>query len=129
VILITGHGDVQMAVRALKAGAFDFVEKPFSDQLLLDRIHEAVEFSQHHRERRIHEAEVRACMEALTPRECEVLEQVVAGEPNKRIAYLLGLSEKTVEFHRAHVMEKMKATSLADLIKKVLTVRDDWGKP
>lgn len=122
VIIITGHGDIHMAVDAMKAGAFDFIEKPFDEQLLLDLVQRAVEKSAEAAHDCALRDETRRRLELLTPREREVLDLVIAGEPNKRIALCLGICEKTVEAHRAKVMEKMNAASLADLIKKVITV-------
>ncbi len=120
VIVITGHGDVEMAVRAMKAGAFDFIQKPFNGQALLEVVQKAVDLSV----ARFHEASeqklVQHQLSRLTPRERQVLEFIVAGEPNKAIALSLGRSEKTVEFHRAKVMEKMQARSLAELMRKVM---------
>lgn len=116
VIVITGHGDVPAAVRAMKAGAIDFVEKPFDDQRLLDCIQEAIERDTRERESRKVHSEVRRRFERLTPRECQVMSMVVQGKLNKQIAAELGLSPKTVEVHRAHVMSKMEANSLAELV-------------
>lgn len=123
VILVTGHGDVQMAVRAMKAGAFDFVEKPFNDRILLDLVQRAVAKNLADRQGQAERGDVRARIATLTPRERQVLDLVVAGEPNKGIAYRLGISEKTVETHRAHVMEKMEARSFAELMKLVLPLK------
>lgn len=119
VIILTGHGDVQVAVRAMKAGAVDFVEKPFNNELLLDRIQTAVSESAQadaSRERRL---AIRIRMEQLTLREREVLELIATGETNKGAARRLNISEKTVEVHRARVMEKMQAKSLASLVRMV----------
>jgi RNA polymerase sigma factor (sigma-70 family) len=116
-IVVTGHAEVPMAVRAVKAGAIDFIEKPFSDQLLLDRVRQALEIDRQEREARARREEARRRVGHLTPREREVLDLVVAGRANKEIASALGLSPKTVEVHRARVMEKMEVDSLADLIK------------
>lgn len=123
VILVTGHGDVRMAVRAMKAGAFDFVEKPFNDQTLLDLVQRAVAKNLADRRDQAERGDVRARIATLTPRERQVLDLVVAGEPNKGIAHRLGISEKTVETHRAHVMEKMEARSFAELMKWVLPLK------
>ena len=117
VIFITGHGDVPMAVEAMKAGALDFVQKPFRDQDLLDRINEGLQ-----QEKSLHQVEVEideitGRLEALTPRERQVLERVVSGQPNKVIAMDLDVSQRTVEIHRARVMEKMQARSLAQLVQ------------
>ncbi|WP_294986592.1 response regulator transcription factor [Sulfuritalea sp.] len=120
IIFITGHGDVQMAVRAVQAGAFDFVEKPFNDQDLLDRIQRAITRDAEWRDRDLQQARLRALFATLTPRETEVLELVVEGLSNKAVANALGLSAKTVEVHRAKVMEKMHARSLSDLVKMAM---------
>lgn len=116
IIFITGHGDVPMAVRALKNGAVDFIEKPFSDQTLLDRIQQAVERSRRQIEEDKSRDELDKRMNTLSPRERDVMTLVVSGKSNKAIAATLGLSSKTVEVHRARVMEKMRATSLPDLV-------------
>jgi len=129
VIIITGHSDVQMAVRAMKAGAFDFIEKPFNDQALIDLVQKAIEENQAMVRARLEFDEIRERFDLLSPRERQVLEQIVAGEPNKRIAYHLGLSEKTVEAHRAKVMEKTRAGSLADLIKMATLLETAKGNP
>ncbi|MDX9860785.1 MAG: response regulator transcription factor [Rhodospirillales bacterium] len=129
VIIITGHSDVQMAVRAMKAGAFDFIEKPFNDQALLDLVQKAIEENQVMVRARLEYDDIRKRFDLLSPRERQVLEQIVAGEPNKRIAFHLGLSEKTVEAHRAKVMEKTKAGSLADLIKMATLLEAAKGNP
>ena len=120
IIFITGHGDVQMAVRALQAGAFDFVEKPFNDQDLLDRIQKAIAFDAERRGKEAQRAQLQALFASLTPREREVLDLVVEGMSNKAIANTLGLSAKTVEVHRAKVMEKMHARSISDLVKMAM---------
>lgn len=117
VIFLTGHGDVPLAVQAIKKGAFDFVEKPFHDQDLLDRIQRAIAFDAEQRGREAQRAQLRALFAGLTPREREVLDLVVEGLSNKAIANSLGLSAKTVEVHRAKVMEKMHARSISDLVK------------
>lgn len=127
IIIISGHADVPMAVRALKAGAFDFIEKPFNDELLLDLVQRAL---LQDRERRESMAEVEALherMAALTPREREVLELVVAGASNKQISSDLGVSLKTVEAHRARVMEKLQADSLSHLVRMAVAVGNDAG--
>ena len=117
IIFITGHGDVPMAVEAMQKGAVDFIQKPFRDQELLDRIREALATDEERRESQKHHAEVSSRLERLTNREREVFDLVVTGTPNKVIAYELGVSQRTVEIHRARVMEKMQARSLADLVK------------
>jgi len=117
VIFITGHGDVPMAVEAMQKGAVDFIQKPFRDQELLDRIGEALKTDQERRSAREEKTEVLIRIEKLTNRERQVLDLVVTGKPNKVIAYELGVSQRTVEIHRARVMEKMQAKSLADLVR------------
>jgi two-component system, LuxR family, response regulator FixJ len=117
VILISGHGDIPMAVQAMKDGAFDFLQKPFRDQELLDRINGALKLDAQNRESVDRLADLKAREESLTPREREVLALVVDGKANKVIAIDLGLSERTVEIHRANVMEKMGARSVAHLVK------------
>jgi FixJ family two-component response regulator len=119
-IVITGHAEVSMAVRAVKAGAIDFIEKPFSDQLLLDRVRQALEIDLEAREVRRRREDARRRLATLTGREREVLNLVVAGKANKEIAFELGVSPKTVEVHRAHVMSKMCVDSLAELIRITL---------
>jgi len=120
VIIITGHGDVPMAVRAMKMGAVDFIEKPFNDEVLLDAIRHALSIDSRQRGRQAGIAEIAARLAQLTPREHEVMEMVTAGRSNKEIAKLLGVSAKTVEAHRARVMEKMQAGSLAELVRMSL---------
>ncbi|MBV8166544.1 MAG: response regulator transcription factor, partial [Alphaproteobacteria bacterium] len=107
VIIITGHGDVPMAVRAMKAGAVDFIEKPFSDTTILDSVRRAMEASAHAGAAQGASVEALQRLESLTPRERQVLECLVRGRPNKVIAYELDISPRTVEIHRARVMEKM----------------------
>jgi RNA polymerase sigma factor (sigma-70 family) len=121
IIFITGHGDVPMAVDAMQKGAVDFIQKPFRDQDLLDRIREALKTDQERREEQQKHAEVAERLARLTNREREVFDLVVTGKPNKVIAYELGVSQRTVEIHRARVMEKMQARSLADLVKMHMT--------
>ena len=117
IIFITGHGDVPMAVEAMQKGAVDFIQKPFRDQELLDRIRQALATDEERREEQQQHVEVANRLERLTNREREVFDLVVTGKPNKVIAYELGVSQRTVEIHRARVMEKMQARSLADLVK------------
>ncbi|MDB5971347.1 MAG: DNA-binding response regulator [Hydrocarboniphaga sp.] len=117
VILLTGHGDVPMAVRAMKRGAHDFIQKPFNDQYLLDRVQEALQLSRRQIERRQLLQGLRERLGRLTAREQAVLDRLVLGQANKLIAAELGISERTVEVHRAHVMEKMEARTLAQLIQ------------
>jgi len=117
VVFITGHGSVSASVRAMKAGAADFLEKPVDEQQLLDVVYYALEKDRRARRERDEIAELRGSLASLTPREREVLGHVVAGRPNKQIAAELGTSEKTVKVHRARVMEKMKVASLAELAR------------
>jgi FixJ family two-component response regulator len=128
VIFITGHGDVPMAVQAMKEGAFEFIQKPFRDQDLLDRINHALKLDADNRTTVARRADVLHRLETLTPRERQVMDLVVEGAANKVIAIDLDLSERTVEIHRAKVMEKMAARSVAHLVKLHLTLTDD-GKP
>jgi len=117
IILVTGHGDIPMAVQAMKDGAFDFLQKPFRDQDLLDRINGALKLDAENRATEEKHAELKRRAESLTPREREVMAKVVDGYANKVIAIDLGLSERTVEIHRANVMDKMGARSIAHLVK------------
>lgn len=117
VVIITGYADVPIAVRAMKGGAFDFVEKPFSDEVLLQRIRRAISLDADTRRIDSERTSVEARLRLLTARERDVLERVIIGKSNKAIAAELKLSAKTVETHRAHVMDKMKAASLAELIR------------
>ncbi len=117
VIFMTGHGDVRLAVRAMKAGALDFLEKPFDDTAILASIAAAVEKHAHRLSPRPIDSELAARLDSLTAREREVLDLLVSGDPNKVIAYRLGISPRTVEIHRARVMEKMKAKSLPGLVR------------
>ncbi|TQV75927.1 response regulator FixJ [Denitrobaculum tricleocarpae] len=123
VIIITGHGDVPMAVKAMRAGAFDFIEKPFTDDALMESLQRA--WAQHRDAAESREqnsdSEILERIEALTPRERDVLDQLIIGRPNKIIAYELGISPRTVEVHRARVMDKMKAKSLSHLVRMALS--------
>ncbi len=123
VLILTGHGDVPMAVRAMKAGAFDFFEKPFNDQALLDRINRAIEHDGHRRQTNGQMRAIAERLDRLSPREREVLDLVVSGRLNKEIAADLGVSEKTVESHRSKVMFKMEANSLVELVRLVTLFR------
>jgi two-component system response regulator FixJ len=120
VIFITGHGDVPMAVEAMRHGAFDFLQKPFRDQDLIDRIQQALARDHETREPLREHGRTRARIASLTPREKEVLDLLTAGKANKMMAQDLGLSQRTVEIHRAHVMEKMGAKSVAQLVRMVM---------
>lgn len=122
IIFVTGHGDVPMAVEAMHHGAFDFIQKPFRDQELLDRINQALTWDQEHRSDEDYRRGVIERFQSLTPREREVMDCVVRGLANKVIAMDLSLSQRTVEIHRARVMEKMNARSLADLVRMSLLV-------
>ena len=122
VIFITGHGDVPMAVQAMKEGAFEFIQKPFRDQDLLDCINHALKQDADNRSSAARRSEVQRRLESLTPREKQVMDLIVDGSANKVIAIDLGLSERTVEIHRAKVMEKMGARSVAHLVKLHLTL-------
>lgn len=128
VIVLTGFGDVPAAVRALKGGAVDFVEKPFNPQALLDLVQLAIARDAEIREQAEREAELAERMAMLTPREQEVMALVVAGKANKVIAIDLSISERTVELHRGRIMKKMQVRSLAELIRMVLPPSHDISK-
>jgi two-component system response regulator FixJ len=124
VIIITGHGDVPLAVKAMKAGAVDFIEKPFDDGVLLDCVQRALAESQRGQAGEAAAAGLEG-LGQLTPRERDVLHQLIVGNPNKVIAYELGISPRTVEVHRARVMEKMQAKSLSHLVRMALAAGVD----
>ena len=126
VIFITGHADVPMAVEAMQQGAFDFPQKPFRDQELLDRVQRAIAKDHAIREQLRGNEAIRQRLDSLTAREHDVLELVASGAPNKIIAHKLGISQRTVEIHRARVMEKMNAESLAHLVH--MTHVEDTGQ-
>jgi len=115
-IIITGYGEVTDAVQAMKNGAIDFIEKPFKGQYLLDQVHKSIAEDAQIRKKQAQQQVVLASIALLTPREREVMDLVIAGKANKNIARELGLSMKTVEFHRAHMMQKMKVDSVAELV-------------
>jgi FixJ family two-component response regulator len=117
IIFITGHGDIQMSVRAMKAGAIEFLTKPFRDQELLDAIHVALEKDDESRQRSAEVAQLETRLASLTPRERQVLPLVVSGLPNKLIAAELGISEACTKVHRSQLMRKMRADSLPDLVR------------
>ena len=116
-IIITGHGDVPMAVEAMKAGAMDFIEKPFRDQVLLDGIQKAIDRDRKIRQRHEQQEDVRSRMQHLTQREREVMERLVAGRTGKHIAHELGISQKTVDFHRANILDKTGVSSVVELVR------------
>jgi len=122
VIIITGHGDVPMAVRAVKAGAVDFIEKPFRDQILLDSVHRAIEMDAKQRGEAMRLSDIREHLGRLTPREREVLDRVILGKRNKTISEELGITLSTVEAHRSRVMDKMEADSLSQLMRMMLSL-------
>lgn len=124
VIFITGHGDISMAVEAMRHGAFDFLPKPFRDQDLIDRIQKALEKDAKNRREIAQTERIREQFESLTPREREVLELVTSGKANKVMAADLGVSQRTIEIHRARVMEKMQANSLAQLVRMALNLKE-----
>ncbi|MFI4854484.1 MAG: response regulator transcription factor [Phycisphaerales bacterium JB065] len=120
VIVVSGHADVSMAVRAMKAGAYDFIEKPFNDHELLEKVQKALEFGEQVRQTEQRRQLIDDRIATLTPRERQVMEMVVNGMANKQVAAELGLSEKTIEVHRKHVMDKMQAGNVADLIRMAM---------
>ena len=118
IVFMTGHGDIEISVRAMKGGAVDFLQKPFREQDMLDAVGTAVERSRKRRERDLAASAVRGAFDTLTPREKEVMALVTTGLMNKQIAAAIGLSEITVKIHRGNIMRKMEARSLADLVRK-----------
>jgi FixJ family two-component response regulator len=131
VIFLTGHADIQMTVRAMKAGAVEFLTKPFHEQELLDAIQAALQRHRIERKNRAEHSALRTRYHSLTPRESEVFSLVTCGLLNKQIGAELGASEKTIKIHRAHVMHKMNAGSLADLVRMAekLQIGPPWSEP
>jgi len=125
VIIVTGHADVPMAIRAMKEGAVDFIEKPYSDQVLLERIQAVLESDVREQARRERVAGIKENFDSLTSRERQIFASIVAGQPNKAIANELGISIKTVEVHRSRLMGKMQAGSLSELVKQALFLEGD----
>lgn len=128
IIFLTAHGDIPMAVRAVKTGAIDFIQKPFRDQEFLDKVQRAIDADAEARRREAERNRVLERIATLTPREAEVMERVVAGQPNKAIAEELGVSQRTIEVHRAHVMSKLRADSLATLVRMAMVVQNHNGR-
>lgn len=128
IVMISAHGDVPMAVRALQAGAVDFLEKPFNDQALLDAVHRAIQQDALRRGEASRLAEIKERIARLTPREAEVMRRVVDGERNKVIASEMNITQSTVEVHRARVMEKMEARTLSELMRMLVTLEICEGK-
>jgi two-component system, LuxR family, response regulator FixJ len=127
VIIITGHADVSLAVEAMKAGAVDFIEKPFDDEAILSAIRIALDHCDHTGRRETEVGQIQTKLQSLSAREREVLEGLLAGNPNKTIAYDLSLSPRTVEVHRANVMTKMGASSLSGLVRMSLVAQNTAG--
>ncbi len=123
IIMLTGHGDVPMAVQALRAGALDFIPKPFDSKALLARIQEAIDLDARTRQKHLNRTEIQARLARLTPRETEVLDRIVDGLPSKAIAAALGSSFNTVQNQRASILKKMQAESVADLVRMVMISR------
>lgn len=121
VIIMTGHGDVPLAVRAMKAGAMDFLEKPFDDETMLGSIRRALDLGQRAQSQMAEAQAAQQLLALLTPRERHVLDQLIAGRSNKVAAFELGISPRTIEIHRARIMDKMNARSLSDLVRTALT--------
>jgi len=129
VIVMTGHGDIPLAVEAMKAGAVDFIEKPFDDERLLGAVRNALGLLARDRAEQQRNQEVAALLATLSERERQVLDGLLAGHPNKTIAYDLGISPRTVEIYRAHVMTKMKARSLSELVRMMVHADQKGGLP
>jgi two-component system response regulator FixJ len=120
VIVITGHGDVPLAVEAMKMGAIDFLEKPFEEELLLTSVRSALNVLERDHRRELERAEIEGRLAALSHRERDVLEGLVAGQANKQIAFQLGISPRTIEIYRANLMTKMQAASLSELVRMAI---------
>ncbi len=125
IVFITAHGDVPMAVEAVRRGAVDFIQKPFDDDALVEKVSDALTASVQQHEEELERSEIRRRVDSLTARERQVMTQVVRGKANKVIASDLGVSQRTVEIHRSRVMEKMQAGSLAQLVRMVLVAEAD----
>jgi RNA polymerase sigma factor (sigma-70 family) len=125
IIFLTGYGSVTAAVDAMKLGALDFIEKPFDNDILLDRLKNAIQMDAAARQNRQRHTRISHCFARLTPREREILDMLVAGRNNKAIADLLGVSVRTVETHRANIMAKMQAECLSDLVRMMLDFKDN----
>ena len=125
IIIMTAHGDIEMAVRAMKDGAMDFIQKPFNDQKLIDLINKAMKLNADIIDKDRHKARLRQRLHQLSPREHEVLDLIVEGNTNKEIAFRLGISDKTVEAHRARIMDKTRARTLQDLMKLIFSISAD----
>jgi two-component system response regulator FixJ len=123
VIIITGHGDVPLAVQAMKAGAVDFIEKPFDDDRIVTSIGHALEIGSRARNRSAESKMAKSLLSLLTPRERSVLDKLIKGRSNKVAAHELGISPRTIEIHRAHIMDKMKAMNLSDLVRIALAAQ------
>ncbi len=123
IIMLTGHGDVPMAVRAMSKGAFDFVQKPFNGPQLLEQVKAAIELSHELLEKKTQQHRLISCYQTLTPRERQVLGLIIQGKANKLIAVEMGITQRTVEVHRHRVMEKMQAQSVAELIHQYLQIK------
>ena len=119
IIIITGHGDVPMAVQAIRVGALDFIEKPFREQELLDSIQKAIKLDAKNKVKRAEREKWKEAFSVLTPREREIVRELVVGKANKLIAYELGISPKTVDFHRANIMDKLGVESVVELVRLI----------
>ncbi|PVY79135.1 LuxR family two component transcriptional regulator [Tamilnaduibacter salinus] len=124
IIFVTGHGDVPLAVDAMKGGAVDFIQKPYKEEALLEKIHTALEQDREQRATLGQKQEIQRRLETLTPRENEIMDRMIAGQANKVIAIELDISQRTVEIHRSRVMHKMGTHSLAHLVRMVMSVKD-----